>query len=194
MGYTRRGDHIYFGKYYFEGKEKAEIMWDILDEKDGKALIITHYIIDGQPFFSGSNNYAESPIRKWLNNTFFNEAFNSSERLIIQLTHVDNSLESTQTRSCDYLCKDTYDKIFLLSCKEALNYYYSNTSRMTKCTPYAKSKWLETMSYIGRWWLRSPCQFYYPTKVFLVDHDGSIGGEFVDNRGVGVRPACWIKL
>ena len=193
MNYTRRGDTIYFGNYYYEGKTKEPIAWDILEERDGKALIVTRYIIDTKRFFSDANSYAESHIRKWLNSNFYNEAFNSSERCIIQQTKVDNSLESTLTRTNDYICRDTYDKIFLLSCKEVMD-YIPQSQRYVKCTPHAKNQGLATYFQVGDWWLRSPCQFYYPTKVFVVVHDGSIGGEYVDTNSIGVRPACWIKL
>ena len=172
--------------------------WDILEEKDGKALIITHDIIDSMAFDdNGSNNYEESSIRNWLNNDFYDISFNTNEKNLIQLTLVDNSLESTGDNINKYVCNDTEDNIFLLSKKETQTYYMSNDERQAKGTKYAKNQGLYVAILINYekcfWWLRTP-DFYYPNKACLVNAYGDIYEGNADRTNRGVRPACWIKL
>ena len=81
----RDGNTITFGSYYNKDDKTIEpLKWDILEEKDGKALIITHDIIDNKVFdINGSNNYENSLIRKWMNNDFYNVAFSDDEKKCI---------------------------------------------------------------------------------------------------------------
>ena len=192
MGFERKGNKIFFGNYYYERGKKEPIEWEILEEKNGYAMIVTRYIIDCKPFFSGSNNYAESSIRKWLNSTFYNEAFTSLEKARIKMTNVDNGLESAGLISCDYICKNTFDYIFLLSYKEAVP--LGIESVMPRYTHYARDQGLH--AYYGRaaWWLRSPVNFYYPLKVRAIEYDGTFCDKIVGEGGIGVRPACWVRL
>ena len=83
-------------------------------------------------------NYEFSSIRAWLNSYdgssykvndytkegFYNVAFNEEEKAIINTTFVDNSANSTHSSTNKYTCNDTYDKVYLLSYKDALNPAY----------------------------------------------------------------------
>ena len=186
---------ITFGTYsQASSGKKAAIGWDILEEKDGMVLIISHYILDARSFDDDAgNNYAESDLREWLNNEFYNTAFTDEEKAKIVTTLVDNSVESTGFESSRYACEDTEDKIFLLSSKEAEKYYTDET-RLAKCTAYAKKQglYVSPKTKYSWWWLRSP----FNTNVIYVrgvtEDDGKIGNFAVDCKA-GIRPACWIK-
>ena len=69
-------------------------------------------IIDSQQFDISKNNYEESTIRKWLNQTFYNTAFNEIQKQSIFTTTVDNRAVSTGYSSNQYVCLNTKDKIF----------------------------------------------------------------------------------
>ena len=81
-----------------------------------------------------ANNYEYSEIREYLNNTFYNTAFNAEEKALIVTTTVDNSLESIfgsyTTESgytedtFNYECRDTEDNVFLLSLSDVNNTAY----------------------------------------------------------------------
>ena len=201
--YKRNGNKIYFGSYYKDLKcqNKEPVEWDILEEKDGMALIISHYILDCVKFDNKSNNYEKSFIRKWLNNDFYNTAFDDNEKAIIETTNVDNSVQSVieATDNEDYSVdgfdefKNSNDKIFLLSIKEATTYFTTELERTTEGTNYADLKGLSFDLGGYSWWLRS---FSFGARR---EGTGVINGNichdlFVNNTGVGVRPACWIKL
>jgi len=121
-----------------------------------------------------TNNYKYSDIRAWLNETFYNTAFGTTEKSLIKTTTVDNSAASTTdysgnlTKATSYYCDNTNDKVFLLSEYEATNTAYGFSSydiydaaRQKNPSDYAASQgcWALTISSnlgCGSWWLRSP--------------------------------------
>ena len=218
----RDGNTIIFGSYYNkDDKSKEPLKWDILEEKDGKALIITHDVIDEESFLPGNwyiskkiktglfkstemcfniskdvpndiyaNNYEYSNIRRWLNNYFYNTAFNEEEKKKIQLTLVDNSLSSTSVETNDYVCNNTQDNIFLLSQKEAYKYYKTSEKRNAKRTEYAIKKGVDRGVF---WWLRSP-DYKDSHYACIINDYGDVSSYSVGSAGLGVRPVCWITL
>lgn len=149
-------DIEYTGHYSDDGKiswEYEEIIeWKIVKKEDGKALVVSITSVAKLPFDeNGSNNYAKSTIRAWLNNEFYKGSFRSEElRKRILNTEVDNSLASTMDETNENVFKNTFDKVFLLSLKEVKDnriefygdsgsgYYYSHDVMLR--TPSATSK------------------------------------------------------
>ena len=78
--------------YYFKVEP---IKWRILSQNNGKALILCESILINHRYDDNSNNYANSEIRTWLNNQFYNAAFTELQQAIIETTTVDNSARST---------------------------------------------------------------------------------------------------
>ena len=162
-------------------------------------MIITHNIIDVKPFDTKYQNYEKSSIRNWLNNDFYNSAFDETEKKRIQLTLVDNSLDSTGDSYNQYICSDTSDNIFLLSVKEAKTYYKTDEERQAKGSRYAIKHGLSVFKEYssitpGSWWLRSPAGRDFD-KVFEVDLHGFIFDSGLKSANcIGVRPVCWITL
>ena len=190
------------------------IKWNILKTESNKVLIISDLIIDSQDYYystssrSGAtdyqgntktgttyaNNYMFSHIRNWLNNTFYETAFSTLEKEIIETTTVDNSASSTGYSSNSYACSNTNDKMFLLSYKEATTYYSSGSERQARGTDYAKSQGLYVNSYKSPHWLRSP-DYNYDYSARYVYYDGNVYDYYrVYYTNFGVRPACWINL
>lgn len=149
-------DIEYTGLYSDDGKiswtYEEIIEWKIVKKEDGKALVVSITSVAKLPFDEkGSNNYAKSTIRAWLNNEFYDEYFKSEElRKRILETEVDNSLASTMDETNENVRKNTFDKVFLLSLKEVKDnriafygnsgsgYYYSYDVMLR--TPSATSK------------------------------------------------------
>ncbi|MCR4898547.1 MAG: InlB B-repeat-containing protein [Acholeplasmatales bacterium] len=192
------------------------IEWNVLSESNGKALIIANLILDSQEYYPSNNyyssfshnggtgyanNYELSNIRKFLNDNFYNTAFNDLQKLLIETIEVDNSVSSTGHSTNQYACNNTFDKMFLLSREEAITYYTLDSARMAKGTDYAKSQGLfvaTSDSYQGNsfWWLRSPRynQYYSANTAYNVDIDGGIDYGTVRSTYIGIRPVCWIIL
>lgn len=131
------------------------IIWEVLETKDGtqtlaptNVLDITHYSINDidKEYYDSEDeatrnriyntNYEHSFIRQFINNEFYNTAFNEEEKSIILKTLVDNSINSIDPTEeelhdtdfiiaddyHDYICNDTEDYMFLLSKKDILTY------------------------------------------------------------------------
>ncbi|MCR5113886.1 MAG: DUF6273 domain-containing protein, partial [Acholeplasmatales bacterium] len=186
------------------------IEWDILEASNGKALIIANLILDSQEYYPSSsessfehnggtgyaNNYELSNIRKWLNDNFYNTAFNDLQKSIIETTEVDNSGSSVGNSSNKYVCNNTNDKMFLLSIKEAKTYYTSDKARQCKGTYYAKCQGLYVDNENGNsfWWLRSPDSGISSLAhyVYTDGDDYNLNAVYVTSNGI--RPACYISL
>ncbi len=205
---SRQDDNKYYINTVYWFKYEP-VKWNIYTEKDNKAMIISSLMLDSQSYepvyfeenqyehnggIGYANNYELSYIRKWLNDQFYNTAFNELEKAIIEETKVDNSEESTNVfgYSNGYVCDDTNDNMFLLSYKEA---YYSPVSNKTTGTDYAKSQGLyinndgESMSR-----LRSPNSLTSRSISYVYYDGGLTNSYYPDSTIMGIRPVCWIKL
>ena len=170
------GDTITSGTVYYFKVEP--IKWRILEESNGKAIILCETIIDAHEYDDASNNYKESEIRSWLNDEFYTKAFSTLEQGLINAVTVDNSARSTNpdnnatafnNGANQYACENTSDKVWLLSVQEVTRAAYGfNTSysaydtvRRKQTSDYSRANcaYIETSSnYFGNgwWWLRSP--------------------------------------
>ena len=187
--YTREDNYIYFGLYPQGTNGEIEpIKWRILSEENGEALLLSEYILDAHRFDEESNNYKDSEIRKWLNNDFYNKAFNDNEKQIIL--------------TIEYTCGNMQDKVFLLSVREVTNPKYGfnedidycDNQRVKKPTAYAIKQGVDTFIENGCWWLRSRCIGYiHDYRGFCVDSFGDFihADVFFDT---GIAPAIKIKI
>ena len=74
------GDFIAFGKYEQDNDTtngKEDIVWTVLEIKDGKALIMSAYCLDNKQYNTSKAyvTWETCTLRKWLNNDFINAAF-----------------------------------------------------------------------------------------------------------------------
>ena len=184
------GDIVKFGHYEQDnnpdnGPEKIE--WIVLDVKNGKALLISRYVLDNRKY--GNNwkyiNWEESSIRNWLNNSFFQTAFSKEESTAIIPTDTDND--------------PLQDRVFILSGKEVFSFFTDREARKCLPTEYAISQGDTTQTKQraeGRatthWWLRGTDGSYKGSAGF-VEYDGRVIYDDV-SRAYGIRPAIWVDL
>lgn len=187
--------YITFGSYeqdnnIYNGKEPIE--WLVLEEKDGKALVISKYILDNQCFFTREMSgltWDESAIRVWMNDDFYNSAFSESEQSRI----LETTVKAKENPDIFILFRqppgeDTRDKLFLLSIDEADYYFSTQEERVCQATEYVKRDGLKRIE----WGLRTPGE-YSGDMTFVYD-SGQIGWGSGYLRAVGVRPVMWITL
>lgn len=188
-----KGDTYTFGTYP-QSKVTDSALLTSLNSASG-TLPTSARTIGGSTVYS--NNYKESHIRSWLNDNFYNTAFNTEEKARIQTTTVDNSVASTGYFINPYAFANTIDKVFLLSYAEATNAAYgfsANASRQLAPSAYAKAQGVYTNTNgFNSWWLRSPRNSIdYGTR--YVSSDGNfVNGIDVSCAYFGV-PALWISL
>lgn len=193
------GDIITFGNYEQDNKTangKEEIEWKVLEkDENGKMFLISRYALDCRHYHSSVEQvtWETSDIRSWLNNDFYNTAFDNTERAKIKTTTLENR------DNADYNTdggNDTKDKIFLLSIDEAKAYLPSTVERVCIATKYAESQGsqLESLTRSCRWWLRSPGSTLYNASFVKIDGFILQLGTPVSVEKRSVRPAMWVEL
>ena len=192
------------------GNDSTPIEWLVLeyDEKNNKALLISRYGLDCQPYNSSkaSVTWETCSLRAWLNGIFLNKAFSKAEQGAILTTNVGNSKSQCYSGYIAYGGNNTQDKIFLLSYAEANKYFKvtwgdsNNTKSRVAPTAYAIAQGAYTNSSyktadgsaFGMWWLRSPG--LNQNYAAYVNTSGSLYYYYVFNYNPSVRPAMWLDL
>lgn len=177
----------------------------------------------GVPDGTYANNWEYCFLRQWLNETFYNEVFNDLQKEIIKTVKLDNSARSSNPN--DYpkyygygekagknkfadQCKDTDDKIFLLSLRDITTTAYGfnkdvlaeDSARNLQASDFAKLHGApmntNDKKYVT-WYTRSPSPANgnqgYATFVLDRHAKGVIDSIDLVPDG-GVVPALWIVL
>lgn len=203
LGGADVGDTVTFGTYeqnnnYSDGNENIE--WVVIDKQEDKIMVVSKYIIAGQPFNTtneGHISWENCTLRKWLNNDFLNEAFSDAEKKLI----TDTTIFSTEYLAHSTTDYSTTDKIFLLS---------ENERNMLSSVDALKG--IGTDSVIALfgdvanrdssdfnflWWLRTTwedavdCQ---ASVVYGASYDEHEHDTCNVEESAGVRPAMWISI
>lgn len=184
----KQGDLITFGSYEQDNNEKngkEPIEWVVLKTQNDKALLLSRHVLEYSRFNAANQmvSWANSTLRTWLNKTFYNDAFNKTEKDCI----------------CETLNNDvSKDNIFILSADDLQNNEYGfdleggpESIRRTCMSTFHVSdgKWNRTCS----WWVNTIGE--EENSVVYVDYAGGINkcGTKVDSDNIGVRPAMWIQ-
>ena len=192
--------------YYFKYEP---LTWRVLDASTG--LVLCDSIIDAQAYqnvvrnSSGdyyvgttstyANNWVESTVMRWLENDFYNTAFNAAQKGKIKRSGIQNNAYSSGYYQYD--ANPTAQNIYLLSYSEAQNSSYgfpnytsSDTSRKAKGTDYAKCQGLYVASSgFSNWELRTAGKD--SLCICVVGKEGAvINNHILNSTSIGVRPAC----
>lgn len=204
------GNYVTFGEYpqTTAGEDMTPIEWLVLARDGDKALLISRYGLDAQPYNKDhtSVTWETCTLRTWLNVTFYNKAFSSDEQAAILTTSVDNGKNQGYSKWSTSGGNNTEDKVFLLSYAEANKYFgvtydnISNTKSRVAPTAYAIAHGTWTSSSnktadgtdAGWWWLRSPGN--YQDFAAVVDTDGSLRNITVNYVSGSVCPALWVNI
>ena len=179
------GTTVTFGAYEQDNNRAngAEpIDWLVLDEKDGKYLLISQFVLDGQHYNeleSKYNLWKDSYIRTWLNTYFLEVAFSLEEQKAIAETYLSDV--------------DTTDKIFFLNHAETLTLLLNDTWCLGKCTPYALSLGLKLNVSNERyksWHLRDGDKH---ARFSAAAASGVFMGKDVGRGLQGCRPVLWVN-
>lgn len=242
--YIMKNGYFTFEVYWFKYEP---IKWRILTTSGNSAYIMSDIALDsfsiqpnrksemrddlfaeynnstGVPDGTYANNWEYCFLRRWLNETFYNEVFNGLQKEIIKTTHLDNTARSSNPN--DYpkyygygenagknkfadQCKDTDDKIFLLSLRDITTTAYGfnkdvrakDPARNLLATDFAKLHGApmntNDKKYVT-WYTRSPAPANgnqgYATFVLDRHAKGVIDSIDLVPDG-GVVPALWITL
>ena len=222
------GDIVQMGTYEQDGDAETEdpICWDVLDKDGDAVLLISHDVIAYQRFSDSRKCviWEDSEIRTWLNQEFYAEAFDETEQASIRETTLENpstvGFAAHVDPSGDVQVResrpDTKDKIFLLSWKEAEQYYgnrltdASGLGRRPSRAVLQKRKAIFTDLIIEElpamypysrhlpdgterlpWMLRSTGMKDY--TILVIGYEGKWDQDYPDSYN-GVRPAMWVNV
>ena len=138
---AKAGDIVTFGRYEQDNdldNGVEDIEWIVLEVKDGKALLVSKYVLDFKSVSLKSPwRWISGDVRKWFNGDFYDAAFNAGEQEKIQLT----TLSHDTTKKYNVLEEpSSKDKIFALNASEVTQYFKNEGERKAEWTAYAASR------------------------------------------------------
>lgn len=197
------GDSVFFGHYEQDNNTQngdEPIEWTVLQIQDGKALMISRYALDCQPYHTEkiAVTWADSALRAWLTDSFFANAFTTEEQAAVLPVEVINDRGEGNAEWTTDGGSNTEDKVFLLSIREVGLYFQGENSYKTSGTEYARAQGAKFLGVttIGvaetDWWLRSPGK-EQSDGAFVGTLVHSIAAKQVTDK-IGVRPSIWVEL
>ena len=142
------------GRYYFNNKNvKTPVSWTIIAEKEDEVLLLSDHILEFRPFNNSPLNDEGNPVnwktsslRKWLNETLFNELFDERVRPYIYLrsyttkpNHIAKRGESINSAN-DVQEQITEDRITILSWEECMTYLDFDPENKARQSVYEEMK------------------------------------------------------
>lgn len=167
------GSYVTFGAYEqdnIKSNGQEPIEWLVLENDGENLFVVSKYALDAQRYSTASDPITREPypitweqcnLRAWLNSTFYTASFNPGEQMRIQTSLLDNSISNDPGYKEGITGgNDTYDKVFILSCKETEKYfplveryYYPDGGHMdytsalrVQATPYAIAQGAEVFT------------------------------------------------
>ena len=217
-GFVNDEGYYVFGSYEQDGdlsNGPEPIEWLILDENDNGTLLLSRYVLDCvqyNPIRKTEVTWETCSLRSWMNNDFYNAAFDDEEKASINTVTISNPGGPYTDGN------NTSDRIFALDVFEEREYfgYYDpwwsqssfrgGLSPIAPPTLYAESRgvytltitnddyWLSGEKYSAHWWLRSPGPTSFGSHMacnFTSDYGDC--WQYVDREDIGVRPALYIN-
>ena len=161
------------------------IEWLVLEEREGRALLLSRYGLDARPFHARREEagWAECTLRAWLNGEFFSSAFTADEQGAIL--------------AADLSGNGARERVFLLSREEARRLLADDEARICAPTEYALRQGAYTSGTYkadGKaacwWWLRSAGPDARHAAAVTIG--GTEGSGSLRDSSVAVRPALWV--
>ena len=165
------GDTVLYGRYEQDNKINQEelIEWIVLEKTENYLLLMSKYILEE---IETENEWQDSDVRKWLNNEFYNQAFSSDEKKIIQKMLTSN---------------ETDDMVFLLSSEEVRKFLKSEENMVAYVTAYVDSD-KNTDYWLTRSW---GYKNYSSTGNVIVSSNGEM---YVGGYCPGIRPVICVSI
>jgi hypothetical protein len=204
------GEIIAFGSYpqTADGADRTPIKWRVLHNSGRELFMLSETILDCKRYHGEyvDITWRDCDLRKWLNDAFYNAAFNAAEQGCVKTTRCTDNGEDSP---------DTEDKVFLLSVAEvkrltdtlgkdfrrAVGTEFAKVKKADGCHLYVYDKSVsdDYVTENGKkhgcswWWLRT--QGSSSSRAFFIGTRASIRSYCRVNRvSYGVRPALQLDL
>lgn len=188
------GTTVRYGTYdqdHYEEEGAQPITWIVLENSDGRAVLMAQKALDCLKFDSDTGVWRDSEIREWLNDDFFNTAFSELERSSILISDVNTVMVTGEE-------VQTQDQVYLLSEAELDTYFpeRSNIHRLAQITGYSVDQGLEayattSLANTCNWWLRSGYGYKGQAVGGQMGNYGEVF-EISSSHRYGVRPVICV--
>lgn len=185
------GQSVFFGHFQRSADlsgNTAPLEWIVVDACEGRALLLSRYVIDSMPYKSATaSTWENSDIREWLNSSFFSKAFTEKEQKQIMLATIKTAYKGKEEK--------TQDKVFLLGTDDIKQYATLLDNELASFpTPYAEWHGIRSDSPGGKcsWWLRSPGKKKDQTTAAAIHYSSENTCFDIRSGFIGVRPAIWV--
>ena len=194
------GDTIALGKYEQDGDAsngEEDLVWYVLYKEGDQALLLSKYVLELLPFNAVSEDqtsedadestklftYADSTIRTFVNETFYNTAFTEEEKeLLVALSVIEKDLEGNELAVSE-------NRVFLLDAGMVDQFLTKDSMKIAKGTEVVKA----TYRYDEMPWWTSTINRTNGTKAIAILGDGyAYSNPF--NVYCGIRPAIWVDF
>lgn len=178
------GDTLTFGTYEQDGDKEngsEEITWIVVGKEDDKILLISEKILEVLPFQTEKTetlNYETSTIRKFVNETFYNEAFTDEEKSKI----ISYRMKEEDANGNEIGNSDNY--VFLPT-KKMVNDYLTSSQKKANKTAAAETKSADSF-----WWTSS---MYLTKGIYCVAY-GNTAYYWYAEKELGVRPMIYVDF
>ena len=199
---------ILLGRYETDNRRwngKESLRWTVLAVEEDRVLLVSRDVLDCRPYHTKkqATTWEQCSLRKWLNTSFFNDAFSREEQKWILETRIEaDKNPETETPAG----KETTDKVFLLSTEDLERYWEDSQGHhfpfrwLAHATDYAAARGLPVVKSVtddpepsGGWWLRTPGGS--EDLASFVDPYANINSTgYLVSDAFGVRPAVWVSL
>lgn len=165
---AKPGDIMTFGSYpqTADGADRTPIKWRVLQNSGGELFLLSEYLLDCKRYHGEyvDITWRDCDLRTWLNDEFYNTAFNAAEKKFVRATRCTDNGEGRP---------DTEDKVFLLSVAEvkSLTDIFGKDLRRAIGTEFAKVKKADG------------CRLYV--------YDKSVSADYVTENGIKHGCSWW---
>ena len=188
------GDTVSFGSYIQEGDAPSPIVWQVLAAEEGRFLLLSRDGLECMRFHKALYPFwANSEMRRWLEDSFLPAAFTEDEQRLIELSA--NSTPGYFSNLGLYMGgPDTEDRVFLLSKEELAQYLPEEGDGLCKPTAFALAAGAQTDDEGNcPWWTRSPGDHH--GQICVVQADGGQNAYYsVGWDNICIRPAVWVNI
>ena len=195
LGLVEEGAYITFGHYEQDNNlenGKEEIEWLVLKVEDGKALVISKYALDCQPYHKGHEKveWKNCSLRIWLNTDFLNAAFTTEEsQMIVPILLAED----------ERLWFGAVDRVFLWSTEVEENYpkFRGADKKQCQASAYASAQGAQSRGGVVSWWLRdieTTMKADKENRAKCITYAGKEGSCWQYDLDTAVRPVIWIDL
>lgn len=182
------GCAVKFGSYEQDGNYQngpEAIDWIVVSCDEQAVVMISKYGLDCVPYhtYKGDVLWADSSLRYWLNNVFYNKAFSQSEKAFMLAVGLENP-ENPEYGT--YAGGMTQDIVFVPNVYDAQ--WHSMFNMQAAATRYAVQQGVHTKNGYCWWWLRTPGK--HMERVAHVTYEGKIyyEGTLPTTNSGAVRP------